>query len=104
MSAASWYVYMVRCADGTFYTGIATDLARRLAEHNDGPRGARYTRSRRPVSLAYAEEVASRSEAAAREYRVRRLGVAQKRRLIQQQWERAGEWLTTLGVNREVEV
>jgi putative endonuclease len=45
-----WYLYVVECADGTFYTGISTDVSRRVAEHNAG-RGARYTASRRPVSL-----------------------------------------------------
>jgi len=77
-----WFVYILRCQDGTFYTGITTDLVRRLAEHNGGTRGARYTKARRPVSLVYAESVPSRSEAARREYRIRRLGVEAKRELI----------------------
>ncbi|MBZ2188942.1 GIY-YIG nuclease family protein [Alcanivorax sp. JB21] len=73
---------MVRCADGTYYTGITTDPARRIDEHNGaGPsaqRGARYTRARRPVELVYTEQAASRSEAARREWAVKRLSRPQK--------------------------
>lgn len=72
---SAWYVYILRCADGSFYTGITTDVARRVAEHNGHDKlGARYTRSRRPVSLAYVEEAASRGEATKREAAIRRLG------------------------------
>ncbi|MEW5770130.1 MAG: GIY-YIG nuclease family protein [Pseudomonadota bacterium] len=75
----AWYVYILRCADGTFYTGITTDVTRRLAEHNgSGRAGARYTRARRPVSLAHVETVGSRAEAARREAAIRRLGRAGK--------------------------
>ena len=74
-----WFVYILRCVDGTFYTGITTDVARRVAEHNGNDSlGARYTRSRRPVSLAHVEEVASRAEAARREAAIRKLGRAGK--------------------------
>lgn len=77
--AAAWWVYLLRCADGSLYTGITTDLARRLAEHNgEGGMGARYTRSRRPVELAYAEAAASRAEAARREAAIKRLDRARK--------------------------
>ena len=56
---------MLRCADGSLYTGITTDITRRVAEHNGGgPLGSRYTRTRRPVELAYVEAVANRAEAA----------------------------------------
>lgn len=74
-SGAAWVVYMLRCADGSLYTGITTDIARRLAEHNGGEAapGARYTRSRRPVTLAYAEPADSRSAAARREAAIKRL-------------------------------
>ena len=59
---AAWFVYMLRCADGSLYTGITTDITRRVAEHNGGgPLGARYTRTRRPVELAYVEAVANRA-------------------------------------------
>ena len=72
-SPDSWYVYMVRCRDNTIYTGIAKDLAKRLAEHNSADRGAKYTRGRRPVVLIYHEEVSCRSAAAQRENRIKRL-------------------------------
>lgn len=79
----SWYVYMVRCSDGTLYTGIAKDLEKRIEAHNSGKDGARYTRSRRPVTLVYAEEVESRSAAAKLEYRYKRLPLARKELLVQ---------------------
>lgn len=79
----SWYVYMVRCSDGTLYTGIAKDLERRIEAHNSGKGGARYTRARRPVTLVYAEEVESRSAAAKLEYRYKRLSLARKELLVQ---------------------
>lgn len=77
---AAWVVYMLRCADGSLYTGITTDLARRLAEHNGDERtpGARYTRSRRPVTLAWSETAANRSDAAKREAAIKRLDRARK--------------------------
>ena len=66
------FVYMVRCADDTYYTGWTEDLERRVAQHNTG-RGARYTRSRRPVQLVYSEPCADRSQALRREAALRRL-------------------------------
>jgi predicted GIY-YIG superfamily endonuclease len=57
-----WFVYVVRCGDGSLYTGIATDVAARVSVHNDG-KGARYTRSRRPVALVYVERRRKRSAA-----------------------------------------
>lgn len=59
---------MLECADGTLYTGITTDLERRLDEHNHSTKGAKYTRARRPVKLVYFEELENRSEASKREY------------------------------------
>lgn len=79
--AGAWQVYLLRCADGTLYTGITTDLVRRLAEHNAG-RGARYTRSRLPAELVYAEPAPDRSAAQRREYAIRRMPAAAKRRLL----------------------
>lgn len=76
-----WQVYLLRCADGTLYTGITTDLARRLDEHNAG-RGSRYTRSRLPAELVYAEPAPDRSAAQRREYAIRRLPAAAKRGLL----------------------
>jgi putative endonuclease len=79
MSASVWYVYMLACADGTLYTGITTDPARRIAEHNgDGGPGARYTRSRRPVALVYVEPADSRAQASRREAAIKRLDRARK--------------------------
>jgi putative endonuclease len=70
---------MLRCADGTLYTSITTDLERRIAEHNgDGPAGARYTRSRRPVQLVYRESARSRSDASQREAALKQLDRARK--------------------------
>jgi predicted GIY-YIG superfamily endonuclease len=73
----AWTVYLARCADGSFYTGITTDLARRVAEHNAGS-GAAYTRSRLPVKLVYFESAANRSGALRREYAIRRLSRREK--------------------------
>lgn len=80
-----WYVYMVRCADNSLYTGIATDVERRLQEHNNSETlGAKYTRARRPVRLVYQEEVSSRSAASKREYAVRKLVKRDKEALVSQ--------------------
>ena len=73
-----WHVYIVRCRDGTLYTGIARDLDKRIAEHNSEAGGARYTRPRRPVKLVYSEQAPSRSEALKREYEIKRLPRAKK--------------------------
>ena len=76
---AAWCVYMLRCADGSLYTGITTDVARRIAEHNgDGRVGARYTRSRRPVELVYVEAAGNRAAASRREAAIKRLDRARK--------------------------
>lgn len=78
-----WYVYIVRCADGTYYCGIAKDVAKRLAEHNHSEKlAARYTRGRRPVTLVYCEETASRSAAVKREGAIKRMRREQKEKLI----------------------
>lgn len=75
------YVYIVRCADGTLYTGYARDPLARERTHNSG-RGARYTSGRRPVGLVYAEACASRGEALSREHHVKRLSRREKEALI----------------------
>ena len=78
-SRSAWFVYMLRCADGTLYTGITTDVERRVAEHNGNHGlGARYTRSRRPVTLAHVEPAGSRAEAARREAAIKQLDRACK--------------------------
>ena len=82
VGCATWFVYMLRCADGTLYTGITTDIDRRLAEHNgEAGLGARYTRSRRPVALAYSEPADGRAEASRREAAIKRLDRASKQQL-----------------------
>lgn len=81
----NWSVYIVRCNDDTFYTGVAKDLERRLEQHNHGRSGAKYTRARRPVKLVYHEIAADRSAAQQREYQIRKLSVVQKRQLIGEQ-------------------
>ena len=74
------FVYLLRCADGTLYCGWSTDPERRLRQHQAGT-ASRYTRTRRPVELVYTREFASRSEAMREEVRIKRLSVADKRRL-----------------------
>ena len=78
-----YFVYIVECADGTLYTGIATDVERRLGEHNGAMgKGARYTSARRPVSSVYAVRCGSRSAALKEELRIKRLTRSQKLLLI----------------------
>ncbi len=73
-AAPVWFVYLLRCADGSLYCGITTRPERRLAEHNgEFAGGARYTRSRRPVTLVWMERHASRADAARREAELKRL-------------------------------
>jgi len=78
-------VYILQCADGTLYTGWTMDIERRLRAHNSG-QGAKYTRGRRPVRLAYREEQPTRSEAQRREAAIRRLSRADKLKLIEGRW------------------
>lgn len=69
-----WYVYLLHCADDSYYTGITTDPQRRLLEHNcDDKKAAKYTRARRPLSMVYFEPCNSRSAAASREYEIRKM-------------------------------
>lgn len=75
---ADWSVYIVQCRDGTLYTGIAKDVATRVAQHNGARGGARYTRGRRPVRLIYCEAATSRSAASRREAGIKRLPRAAK--------------------------
>ncbi len=74
-------VYIVRCADGTYYTGWSTDVTRRVRQHNAGS-GGRYTRTHGPVTLVYREEVADRKTAMRREIAIKRMDRAHKERLI----------------------
>lgn len=77
----SCYCYILKCADGTYYTGWTTDPGRRAAQHNKG-KGARYTRTRRPVKLVYVEPQADRKTAMKRERAIKSLSRKQKRNLI----------------------
>ncbi len=78
-----WHVYILRCADATLYTGIARDLQKRLRQHNgEHAGGPKYTRGRRPVQLAWADEVADRSAAQQREAAIKKLRRSEKLRLI----------------------
>ena len=82
--ALLWYTYILRCADGTLYTGVTTDLLRRVAEHNgsDERKAARYTRARRPVTLVYAEQCENRQKACRREWQIKQLDRQHKQQLI----------------------
>jgi putative endonuclease len=73
---------MVRCADGTLYTGIATDVERRLTEHESGLRGAKYLRGKGPLQIVFSEVVGSRAAASRLEYRVKKLNRLKKQDLI----------------------
>ena len=79
----SWYVYMLRCRDGSLYTGYTDDVSRRLSVHNSG-NGAKYTRSRLPVTLVYQEELPDKSAALKREAAIKRLHKPEKEALITQ--------------------
>lgn len=79
----NWFVYIVRCADNSLYTGITNNISRRIHEHNNDNRSAAaYTRSRRPVVLAYQESWQNRSQAAKREYQIKMLSKTDKERLF----------------------
>nr|WP_241856172.1 GIY-YIG nuclease family protein [Sulfurimonas lithotrophica] len=79
---SKWKVYVLKCADDTLYTGVATDLDRRLDEHNSSTKGAKYTRVRRPVELVYYENCADRVDASRREYEIKQLSRKEKLELI----------------------
>ena len=78
---AIWYLYILRCGDGSLYTGITTDVQRRLAEHRSG-KGAKYTRGRGPLELLYQEECGTHSDALKRELAVKALTRSEKEALI----------------------
>ena len=79
----AWFVYMLRCGDDSLYTGYTDDVARRLAVHQSG-KGAKYTRSRLPVTLAYQEELPDKSAALRREAAIKKLTRGEKLRLIEE--------------------
>ena len=80
----SWFVYILRCGDGTLYTGVTDDVQRRLAAHRAG-KGAKYTRGRGPLELVYTQEQPDKSAALRREFQIKKLTSPQKERLISAQ-------------------
>ena len=83
MSESYWWVYIIRCGDGSLYTGIATDVERRFGEHvSQGPKAAKYLRGRLPLEIVYRKEIGNRSEASKEELRIKRMGVKGKVRLV----------------------
>jgi len=88
MKKIRWHVYLLTCADGTLYAGVTNDLARRLAAHNAG-KGAKYTKPRRPVVLAWSVSTKDRSSAQKREHAVKALTRPEKLQLIAKQKTRA---------------
>ena len=76
-----YFVYLVLCADQTYYCGITKNLDRRMDEHNHSAKGAKYTRTRRPVKLTYAEKAQDLSQALKREYQIKKLSSAEKQLL-----------------------
>lgn len=82
MSDLQYSVYMLRCADGSLYTGIATDVARRVREHESSPRGAKYLRGRGPLILAFEAVIGDRASATRVESFLKRLRKAEKERLV----------------------
>ena len=77
-----WYVYIVKCSDGSLYTGITVDMDRRVHEHNTSTKGAKYTRARRPVQLMYSEPHVDRSSASKRESIIKKLSRSNKLQLF----------------------
>jgi UV DNA damage endonuclease len=81
LSAETWFVYILRCADGSLYTGIAKDVSRRCEQHNAGT-ASRYTRSRLPVSVVYQETQTTRSLALKREAAIKAMSRQEKKSLV----------------------
>jgi len=78
----SYFIYILKCSDDTLYTGITTDIKRRVDEHNNSVKGAKYTKLRRPVELVYSEKSEDRSSASKREYAIKKLTRKEKLELI----------------------
>jgi len=77
-----YFIYILRCSDDTLYTGITTDIKRRVEEHNGSVKGAKYTKLRRPVVLVYSENSENRSSASKREYAIKKMSRSSKLELI----------------------
>lgn len=82
MPSGQFYLYIIRCADGTLYTGITTDVDKRLAEHESGGRGAKYLRGRGPLEVLLSRPVGDRASALRLEYRVKQLSRSQKLEVV----------------------
>jgi len=78
----SYFVYILECSDNSLYTGITTNIDKRIDEHNNSPKGAKYTKARRPVKLVYQEASQDRSTASKREYAIKKLTKTKKLELI----------------------
>ena len=78
---AIWSIYLIRCSDGSLYTGITTDVIRRLEMHRTG-KGAKYLKTRRPLELVFSKEVGNRSQASKLEYAVKQLSKAKKEQIV----------------------
>tara|TARA_R100000664_G_C2758624_1_gene147663 strand:+ start:2110 stop:2364 length:255 start_codon:yes stop_codon:yes gene_type:complete len=78
IKSKTWFVYLLRCCDETLYCGITTDIERRIFEHNNTPKGSRYTRSRRPVSLLGYKKFPDRSTATKEEARIKKMKRSEK--------------------------
>lgn len=78
----SYFIYILRCNDDTLYTGITIDINRRVDEHNNSDKGAKYTKIRRPVALVYSEASQDRSSASKREYEIKKMSRSKKLELI----------------------
>ena len=77
-----WFIYIIQCSDKSFYTGITTDLKRRIEEHNSSDLGAKYTRGRRPVELVYSRKLKDKIQACKEEYRIKKLSREKKNEMI----------------------
>ena len=82
LSAGNYFVYILECSDSTLYTGITKDIQKRLHEHNNTKKGAKYTKTRRPVKLLHVEELEDRSSASKREYAIKKLKREEKLMLV----------------------
>ena len=80
--AKPWFLYVIHCSDDTLYTGVTTDISRRIHEHNTSSKGAKYTRTRRPVELVYSVDFDNRSSAQKAEYKFKKLTRTQKDEVI----------------------
>lgn len=86
----SYFVYILECCDGSLYTGITTDVTKRLDEHNSSDKGAKYTKARRSVKLLYEESSSDRSSASKREYAIKKLTRIKKLQLINEPSKKEG--------------